>query len=165
MTPHTDQVLPSTSQYRPIMTQYYPILTQYHQVPASTAPYCPSSTMSKYIQAYKPYIDPVPSSTNCHHFMIHSLDLFMASVWSIKSAKINNIENPTIRCFPKLHPFASFDFFGYLFWYIRIRKKWMANSNWNTLTDPNTTHLLSHTDMRADFPRVCSSELGSSWSD
>ena len=51
----------------------------------------------------------------------------------------NLIENPNIPCFPKSHPFASFEFFGYLIRYIRIRKVWMANSNetfWPTQTPP-----------------------------
>ena len=51
-------------------------------------------------------------------------------LWSIKSPKINNIENPNL-CFPNLHPLVSFELFGYLVWYIiQIKYKIirMANS-------------------------------------
>ena len=102
--------------------------------------------------------------TITHQTVIHEKCLDLSNL-DAKFKALKHIENPNIPCFPKLHPFASFEFFGYLIRYIRIRKIWMANSNWNTLTDPNTTHLLSHTEMRADFPRVWRSELGSSWSD
>ena len=41
-------------------------------------------------------------------------------VWTIKTPKINNIENPNIRCF--LHPFVSFQLFEYSIWHILIQK-------------------------------------------
>ena len=43
-------------------------------------------------------------------------------VLSIKSPKINNIDNLNIRCFPNVYPFVSFEVMGYSILYIRIRK-------------------------------------------
>ena len=70
------QVPPSTTPYRPITTMGQPVPPHNDLVPPGTNLYWPSTT--KY-QPVSPYTDPVSSSTNWYHFTIHH---FITHSWS-----------------------------------------------------------------------------------